>query len=68
MKNMDGMEPEDVIGVKISRLDEEDDDEFTDDEDVPVPCFIKKAALEGSSLLSQEEYHAFINKDSLFQI
>lgn len=62
MKNMDGMEPEDVIGVKISRLDEEDDDEFTDDEDVPVPCFIKKAALEGSSLLSQEEYHAFMNK------
>lgn len=62
MKNMDGMEPEDVIGVKISRMNDEDEDDLTDDEDVPAPCFIKKAALEGSSLLSQEEYHAFINK------
>lgn len=61
MKNMEGILPDDVTGVKIARMGEEA--ESSDDgEEVLVPGFIKKAALEGSSLLLQEEYQAFKNK------
>ena len=63
MKNMSGMLPDDVTGVKISRLsDLEEDTPPDEEEEVLVPGFIKKAALEGSSLLAQEEYQAFKNK------
>ena len=62
MKNMEGMLPDDVTGVKIARMGDDTAEHSEDGEEVLVPGFIKKAALEGSSLLLQEEYQAFKNK------
>jgi hypothetical protein len=63
MRNMEGMELNDVTGIKFSRMDApENDDDTDDEEEQAVPCFIKKAAFEGSSLLAQEEYQTFMKK------
>lgn len=64
MKNMDGVQPDDVTGIKIARMGEADGDTDEDEQEkeILVPGFIKKAALEGSSLLLQDEYQVFKNK------
>ncbi|MDL2280114.1 hypothetical protein LJC15_05605 [Desulfovibrio sp. OttesenSCG-928-G11] len=62
MKNMEGIQADDVTGIKISRMGEDEEDSTDDGQEVLVPGFIKKAALEGSSLLLQDEYQAFKNK------
>ena len=63
IKNMNQMDVHDVTGVKIARMNSDDNfDDADEDGDTSVPGFIKKAVLEGQALLIQDEFKAFIDK------